>query len=336
MSGATVIVTGGAGYVGSHTCKALARADLRPVTIDNMVRGHEWAVKWGPLVRADLADSTALDAVFAAHRPVAVLHFAAFAYVGESVVAPEKYYRNNVGGTLNLLDVMRRHGCRDIVFSSSCATYGVPAAIPIAEAHPQQPINPYGWSKLMVERMLCDYERAHGLRYCALRYFNAAGADPDGETGEDHTPETHLVPLAIEAALGRRPHVELFGTDYPTPDGTAIRDYIHVADLAEAHVRALAHLRAGRGSACLNLGTGSGRSVREVIEAVQAVTRSVVPTRNAPRRAGDPPALVADPTQASNLLGWQARISDLATIVATAARWHASRMRNPIKAECTT
>jgi UDP-glucose-4-epimerase GalE len=290
-----------------------------------LVRGHEWAVKWGPLVKADLADSTALDAAFASYRPLAVLHFAAFAYVGESVSAPEKYYRNNVAGTLNLLEVMLRHHCRNIVFSSTCATYGVPTLTPIPEDHLQQPINPYGWSKLMVERILSDYQRAHGVRYLALRYFNAAGADPDGEIGECHTPETHLLPLVIEAALGRRPHVEVFGTDYPTPDGTAVRDYIHVADLAEAHVRALAHLLADQASTCLNVGTGSGQSVREVVQAVQAVTRSVVPTRNAARRPGDPPILIADPARACAMLGWQPRISDLHTIVATAARWHASR-----------
>jgi UDP-glucose-4-epimerase GalE len=329
MTGGTVIVTGGAGYVGSHACKALANAGFLPVTIDNMVRGHKWAVKWGPLVEADLADSTALDATFVSHRPLAVLHFAAFAYVGESVSAPEKYYRNNVAGTVNLLDAMLRHRCRDIVFSSTCSTYGVPTVIPIPEDHLQQPINPYGWSKLMVERILRDYEHAHGVRYFALRYFNAAGADPDGEIGESHSPETHLLPLVIEAALGRRPQVELFGTDYPTQDGTAIRDYIHVADLAEVHVRALAHLLAGRASGFLNVGTGRGQSVREVIRAVQTVTGSVVPTRDAPRRPGDPPILVADPTRAGAMLGWQPRISDLETIVSTAVRWHASAREQP-------
>jgi len=290
-----------------------------------MVLGHEWAVKWGPLVKADVADTQALEAVFASYRPLAVLHFAAFAYVGESVTAPEKYYRNNVAATLSLLEVMLRHGCLDIVFSSTCATYGVPTVIPISEDHLQQPINPYGWSKLMVERILRDYERAHGMRYFALRYFNAAGADPDGEIGECHSPETHLLPLVIETALGRRSHVELFGTDYPTRDGTAIRDYIHVADLAEVHVLALAHLLSGRASTCLNVGTGSGQSVREILKAVQTVTQSVVPTKNAPRRPGDPPILIADPARACAMLGWQPRISDLETIVATAARWHASR-----------
>jgi UDP-arabinose 4-epimerase len=324
MSGGAVIVTGGAGYIGSHTCKALAKAGFLPVTLDNMVYGHEWAVKWGPLVRADLADAAALDAMFARYRPLAVLHFAAFAYVGESVTAPEKYYRNNVGGSLNLLDAMLRHKCRNIVFSSTCATYGVPATIPISEDQEQRPINPYGASKLMVERILADYERAHGIRYCALRYFNAAGADPDAEIGEDHAPETHLIPLVIEAALGYRTHVEVFGTDYPTSDGTAIRDYIHVSDLADAHERALAYLLADRGSICVNVGTGRGHSVREVVDAVRKVTGKEVPVKNSPRRAGDPPSLVADPGRATAVLGWQPRIVELERIVATAARWHSS------------
>jgi len=324
MRGGTVIVTGGAGYIGSHTCKSLAQAGFLPVTLDNMVYGHEWAVKWGPLVKADLADSTAVERVFAAYKPLAVLHFAAFAYVGESVTAPGKYYRNNVAGTLNLLDAMLQHGCSNIVFSSTCATYGVPAAVPISEDQSQRPINPYGWSKYMVERILSDYERAHGLRYCALRYFNAAGADPDGEIGEAHSPETHLIPLLIEAALGRRPRVEIFGTDYPTADGTAVRDYIHVTDLAAAHERALAHLLAGKGSALLNVGTGQGHSVREVVKAVQAVTGREVPVTHSPRRPGDPPELVADPRRAMEVLGWQPQRVDLESIVATAVRWHQS------------
>jgi UDP-arabinose 4-epimerase len=262
--------------------------------------------------------------MFAAYNPVAVLHFAAFAYVGESVIAPQKYYRNNVGGTLNLLEVMLRHDCRRIVFSSTCATYGVPTTMPISEDEAQRPINPYGCSKLMVERILSDYERAYGLRYCALRYFNAAGADPDGMIGEDHSPETHLIPLVIDAALGRRPHVEVFGTDYPTDDGTAVRDYIHVADLAQVHERALAHLLRGAGSACLNVGTGQGHSVREVIRTVQSVTGRQVPVINSPRRPGDPPTLVADPRRAAAILGWQPKTPDLQTIVSTAVRWHQS------------
>jgi len=327
MSAPAVLVTGGAGYIGSHTCKALAHAGFLPVTLDNLVHGHEWAVKWGPLIKADLADINAVDAVFAAYHPEAVLHFAAFAYVGESVVAPEKYYRNNIGGTLNLLDVMLGHGCRHIVFSSTCATYGIPTTVPISEDQIQRPINPYGWSKLMVEQILSDYERAHPIRYCALRYFNAAGADPEGAIGEDHSPETHLIPLLIEAALGRRPAVEIFGTDYPTPDGTAVRDYIHVGDLAQAHERALAHLLNGGESACLNIGTGRGHSIREVIRAVQSVTGRQVPITDSPRRPGDPPTLVADPRRATEILGWFPRAADLQTIIATAVKWHQAHHR---------
>jgi UDP-arabinose 4-epimerase len=336
MSAGTVIVTGGAGYIGSHTCKALAKAGFLPVTLDNMVYGHETAVRWGPLEKVDLADATALDAIFGAYRPIAVLHFAAFAYVAESVAAPEKYYRNNVGGTLNLLGVMLRHRCRNIVFSSTCATYGIPTAIPITEDEVQQPINPYGWSKLMVERILHDYERAYEMRCCALRYFNAAGADPEGELGEEHSPETHLIPLVVEAALGQRAWIEVFGTDYPTSDGTAVRDYIHVADLAEAHERALAYLLAGGTTAFLNVGTGRGHSVREVIGAVRRVTGKEVPVKNSPRRPGDPPILIADPRRAGAILQWQPRILDLELMVATAVRWRVSRSEAPAAARDPT
>jgi UDP-arabinose 4-epimerase len=325
MSVRTVLVTGGAGYIGSHTCKALAKAGYLPVTFDNLTCGHDWAVQWGPLLKADLADAAALDGAFEAYKPIAVLHFAAFAYVGESVIAPAKYYRNNVVGTLNLLDAMLRHRCRDIVFSSTCATYGIPRSVPISEEEDQRPINPYGRSKLMIEQILRDFDRAHGLRFCALRYFNAAGADPEGQIGEDHSPETHLIPLVVETALGRRPCVDVFGTDYPTPDGTAIRDYIHVSDLADAHERAMTHLLSNGESLLLNVGTGRGHSVREVIDAVQAVTGGTVPVRHSPRRPGDPPMLVAHPGRASTALGWQPRIAGLDAIVSTAVRWHASR-----------
>jgi UDP-arabinose 4-epimerase len=319
-----VLVTGGAGYVGSHTCKALATAGYLPLAVDNLVYGHEWAVKWGPLVRTDLADATALSAVFSTYRPIAVLHFAAYAYVGESVLAPDKYYRNNVGGTLNLLEAMLRYECQNLVFSSTCATYGNPVKIPISEEQEQRPINPYGWSKLMVEQMLRDHARAFGLRFFALRYFNAAGADPQGEIGEDHSPETHLIPLAIEAALGRREWLEIYGTDYPTHDGSAVRDYIHVTDLADAHERALARMLDGAPSAFLNVGTGRGHSVREVLEAVGRVAGKSVPVRSAARRPGDPPILVADARRALDVLDWRPRF-DLDSIVSTAFRWHESR-----------
>jgi UDP-arabinose 4-epimerase len=317
-----VLVTGGAGYIGSHTCKALARAGFLPVTLDNLVYGHEWAVRWGPLIRGDIHDGEMLSHTFERYKPVAVLHFAAFAYVGESVVNPGKYYYNNVSGTISLLNAMCAHGCKALVFSSSCATYGVPEKVPIGEDHPQEPINPYGRSKLMIEHIMEDYSRAYGLSYVSLRYFNAAGADPDGEVGEDHDPETHLIPLVITAALGRREFVEVYGTDYETADGTAVRDYIHVTDLAQAHVLALRYLVDGNKSACFNLGTGEGYSVREVISTVKEVGERPVPFRESARRQGDPPILIAEASLARTELGWQPRISDLKSIVETAWRWH--------------
>jgi UDP-arabinose 4-epimerase len=316
----SVLIVGGAGYIGSQTAKAVAAAGLDPVVFDNLVYGHEWAVKWGPLVRGDLADRPLLTDVMKQHRVDAVIHFAAYAYVGESVTNPRKYFGNNVTGSLNLLDAMLDAGVRDVVFSSTCATYGEPQRVPISEDHPQNPVNPYGETKLAVEKMLHWYAQAYGIRYAALRYFNAAGADPDGEVGETHAPETHLIPLAIEAALGTG-ELAIFGTDYPTPDGTAIRDYIHVADLADAHLRALAKLRDGTPSLRLNLGTGQGQSVRAVIAAVSRVTGKSVRTREVGRRAGDPPALVADARQAGAALGWKPRYPELDTIVEHAVRW---------------
>jgi UDP-glucose-4-epimerase GalE len=321
----SVLVTGGAGYIGSHTCKALAGAGFRPITLDNLVYGHRRAVKWGPFVEGDLADGALLESVMREHSVTAVVHFAAYAYVGESMQQPGKYFANNVANTLGLLDVMRAIGVRHIVFSSTCATYGIPEQTPIDEQHPQHPVNPYGESKLFVERALKWYGVAHGLKWSALRYFNAAGADAEGELGEDHTPETHLIPLIIQAALGLRPHVKVFGTDYPTQDGTAVRDYIHVTDLAEAHVRALEHLFNGGESLALNLGTGLGHSVREVISSVERASGKKVPTRDAPRRAGDPPELVANAAQAQRRLGWRPRHSSLENITTTAWSWHLSQ-----------
>jgi len=318
-----VLVTGAAGYVGSHACKALALAGLQPIGLDNLERAGIRELPWGPLEVADTRDRSALDDVLRRHRPQAALHFAAYAYVGESVARPGLYYRNNVLGTLTLLEALLDAGIGELVFSSTCATYGIPRCVPIDEDHPQQPVNPYGASKLMVERILADFEVAHGLRHVALRYFNAAGADPDCQLGECHDPETHAIPLAIEAALGQRTAFDIYGTDYPTPDGTAIRDYVHVSDLADAHVRALEHLVAGGTSLAINLGTGIGHSVREVISAVEQVTTRSVPVRAAPRRAGDPPVLVANPARARAVLGWSARYSDLTEIVRTAERWHA-------------
>jgi UDP-arabinose 4-epimerase len=322
-----VLVTGGAGYIGAHACKALARAGHLPVAFDNLSRGHRAAVRWGPFVEGELADRERLLAAIAQHRITAVMHFAAYAYVGESVTDPALYYRNNLGGSLSLLEAMRAGGVDRIVFSSTCATYGIPASVPIKETAPQSPVNPYGESKLAIERALHWYGQAYGLRSVSLRYFNAAGADPDGEIGEAHEPETHLLPLILLAGLGKRPPIEIYGTDYPTPDGTAIRDYIHVTDLGAAHLRALEHLLAGHDSTVLNLGTGRGHSVREVIAAAEAVAGMTIPRREAARRPGDPPALVADPTRAADLLGWHAEMSDLETIIRTAFVWHQNQTK---------
>ena len=318
----SILIVGGAGYIGSQTAKLCAQAGLAPVVLDNLVFGHRWAVKWGPLVEGDLADPAVPARVIQEYKVTAVIHFAAYAYVGESMTDPGKYFRNNVASTLNLLDAMVKHGVRDIVFSSTCATYGEPQRVPIDEDHPQSPVNPYGESKLAVEKILHWYQVAHQIRYAALRYFNAAGADPDGEIGEEHDPETHLIPLAIKAALGKRGALDIYGTDYPTPDGTAIRDYIHVADLGDVHLAALRRLESGTPSLRLNLGTGRGHSVREVIRSVEKVSGRQVPTREVGRRAGDPPALVADARKAAEVLDWRPRYAELDTIVSHAFRWH--------------
>jgi UDP-glucose-4-epimerase GalE len=322
-----ILVTGGAGYVGSHACKVLARAGYRPVVFDNLLRGRREAVRWGPLVEGDLADMARLSAALAEHRVSAVMHFAAYAYVGESVADPALYYRNNLGGTLSLLEAMHNAGVGEIVFSSTCATYGTPDAVPIREDAPQRPVNPYGETKLAIERALHWYGQAYGVRSVVLRYFNAAGADLDSEIGECHDPETHLVPLVLQAALGQRPQIDIYGTDYPTPDGTAIRDYVHVQDLALAHLRALERLREGGGNIAVNLGTGHGRSVREVIASAEAATGRKVPAQAAPRRPGDPPALVADPSFAAEILGWRPQHSDLDTIIRTALAWQTRQSR---------
>ncbi|MBI3506464.1 MAG: UDP-glucose 4-epimerase GalE [Proteobacteria bacterium] len=315
-----VLVTGGAGYIGSHACKALAKAGYLPVAYDNLCLGHAHAVKWGPLEVGDIADRVRLDDVLGRHRPVAAMHFAAFAAVGESVADPALYYGNNVAGTVVLLDALRGAGVGRFVFSSTCAVYGTPERMPIAEETPRGPVNPYGRSKLMVEQILEDYGRAYGLAWTALRYFNAAGADPDGEIGEEHEPETHLIPRALMAVQGRLPHLDVFGTDYPTPDGTCIRDYIHVADLADAHVAAIGRLGNGGASIALNLGTGRGYSVRQIVDAVAAATGREVPLKLAARRPGDPPELVADPGLARREIGFAPTRSDIDTIVGTAWR----------------
>jgi UDP-arabinose 4-epimerase len=317
-----VLVTGGAGYIGSHACKALSKAGYLPIAYDNLVYGHEWAVKWGPLEEGDILDRARLDAVLAKYRPQAAMHFAAFTYVGESVSDPAKYYRNNVDGSLTLLEALRDQGIKNFVFSSTCATYGVPDKVPIPETQAQRPINPYGTTKLMVELMLRDFEAAHGIKWSALRYFNAAGADPDNEIGEAHDPETHLIPLVLDAASGRRENITVFGTDYDTRDGTCIRDYVHVTDLADAHVLALQALERGAPSAAYNLGNGTGFSVSEVIEAARRVTGIDVPVVLSGRRPGDPDALVGDASRARADLGWEPRLFEIDQIVGTAWAWH--------------
>jgi UDP-arabinose 4-epimerase len=318
----TVLVTGGAGYIGSHACKALAASGYVPITYDNLVYGHEPAVKWGPLERGDILDANRLVEVCNKYRPQAVMHFAAYAYLGESVSDPAKYYRNNVLGTLTLLAAMRECDIQNIVFSSSCATYGIPLKSPISEDTLQNPINPYGATKLMMERVLADYHAAYGLKSVALRYFNAAGADPDCEIGEDHDPETHLIPLVLDAAIGARPNITILGDDYDTPDGTCIRDFVHVSDIAKAHVLALEKLPQGNLRQAYNLGTGNGTSVRDVIETARAVTDRKINVATGSRRAGDPSILVADPRRANKDLDWQPAYPSIRQMVEHAWKWH--------------
>lgn len=315
-------MTGGAGYIGSHTCKLLAHAGHEPIAFDNLSEGHRWAVRWGPLVEGDLHDVKHLTRTLREYQVDAVIHFAASAYVGESVEQPRKYFRNNVVNSIHVLEAMEDAGVETIVFSSSCATYGPPVAMPMTEEHPRQPVNPYGESKLFVERALHWAGEADGLKWITLRYFNAAGADPDGELGECHDPETHLIPIAIGAALGEHRALEVYGTDYPTPDGTCIRDYTHVMDLAQAHVLALDHLARGGESTVLNLGTGTGHSVHEVRESVERVSGHRVPFVTVPRRPGDPDILVADASRAADVLGWVPEHRELDAIVQTAWKWH--------------
>jgi UDP-glucose 4-epimerase len=317
----TVLVAGGAGYVGAHTCLRLAEAGFRPVTYDNLSNGHAAFAQWGPLEVGDIRDPARLDEVFAKHRPTAVLHFAALIEVGESVKNPGGFYDNNVAGALCLIQAARRAGVDAFVFSSTCATYGAPVRRPMDEGHPQAPLNPYGRSKLMVEEILRDLDRYAGFRSTALRYFNAAGADPEGRIGERHEPETHAIPLAIRAAMDSAHSFKIFGQDYPTPDGTAIRDYVHVLDLADAHVLALQRLLAGGGSEVFNLGTGQGTSVKELLEAVRWASGSNFEAEIAPRREGDAPILVADNRKARQVLEWSPR-HDLKSIVKSAWNWH--------------
>lgn len=317
-----ILVVGGAGYIGSHICKYLSEKGYEPVVLDNLEQGHRAAVRWGPLYKGCLSDADLLDQIFACHDISAVMHFAAYCYVGESVEKPAMYYQNNVANTLALLKSLVKHNISRFIFSSSCATYGEPVEIPMTEAHPQRPVNPYGRSKLMVEWMLQDFQEAHGLNFTALRYFNAAGADPDGELGEDHRPETHLIPIALQTALGQRKHLAVFGDSYPTKDGTCVRDYIHINDLAQAHVLALERLLNGDPGGCYNLGNGQGYSIWEVIETVRRVTGQPITVKPSSRRPGDPAVLIGSSHLATVELGWQPRFGDLETIIETAWRWH--------------
>ena len=324
-----ILVVGGAGYIGSHVVLALKRAGYDVVILDNLIYGHKDLVEQVlqvELVIGDIADRTLLDRLFKTHNIAAVMHFAAYAYVGESVEEPAKYYRNNFMGSLILLEAMLAASVTKLVFSSTCATYGIPTTVPVTEEHPQNPINPYGASKLMVERILSDFAQAYDFRSVCFRYFNAAGADPTGLLGEDHTPETHLIPLVLLAALGKRESVSIFGTDYPTPDGSCIRDYIHVTDLAQAHLLGLEYLLKGGNSDVFNLGNGNGFSVREVIETAHKVTGKDIKVIERDRRPGDPPCLVGSGKKATKILGWNPQYSQLDDILSHAWQWHQHRL----------
>lgn len=317
-----ILIVGGAGYIGSHANKLLNQKGYKTLIYDNLIYGHKEAVKWGEFILGDLNDINLLRLVFNKFDIEAVMHFAAFAYVGESVENPEKYYINNVSNTLNLLQVMREFSCKYFIFSSTCAIYGNPEYLPIDEKHPQNPINPYGQSKLMLEKILEDYSKAYDFKYVALRYFNAAGADVDCEIGEDHNPETHLIPLILDVAIGRKEDIKVFGTDYDTHDGSAIRDYIHVTDLAEAHILALEYLKNGGSSDVFNLGNEVGYSVFEVISKAKEITNKDIKVTLEERRAGDPAKLIGDATKAKKVLGWNPKLFDLGNILETAWEWH--------------
>lgn len=316
-----ILVTGGAGYIGAHACKALSQAGYEPVVYDDLSGGYASFVRWGELIRGDILDTERLTALMRRIKPLGVIHFASFIQVGESMRLPGKYYRNNTGGSLSILEAMRAAGVENIVVSSTAAVYGEPKTVPIPEESPLAPVNPYGASKAMMERLLDDYEAAHGLRAAALRYFNAAGADPDGEIGERHRPETHLIPRVFMAAAGEIPALRLFGDDYPTPDGTCVRDYVHVSDLATAHLAALEKLLGGARGLKVNLGTGRGYSVRQIIDESRRVTGLEIPCSIEPRRSGDAPSLVAEAARAKEILGWKADCSSLENIIATAWAW---------------
>ncbi len=323
----TILVVGGAGYIGSHAVLALQQAGYEALVLDNLVYGHRELIDrlGAELIEGDMNDRAMLDQLFASREIAAVMHFAAYAYVGESVTEPIKYYRNNVVATLTLLEAMLAANVKRFVFSSTCATYGTPKTVPIPEDHPQSPINPYGATKLMVERILADFDTAYGLKSVCFRYFNAAGADPEGRLGEDHNPETHLIPLVLQTALGLREAISVFGTDYPTPDGTCIRDYIHVSDLATAHIQGVEYLLKGGESGAFNLGNGSGFSVKQVIETAQNITGRQIQVIERERRAGDPAALIGTSERARSILGWQPQYPELTQIISHAWNWHQQR-----------
>ena len=317
-----ILVVGGAGYIGSYMCKYLAKNGYQPIVVDNLIYGHREAVRWGPFFEGSMADWNLLNRIFSGHEIAAVMHFAAFCYVGESITEPAKYYHNNVAATIGLLEMMVEKNISNFIFSSSCATYGEPVEIPITEQHPQNPINPYGRSKLMVEQVLRDFRNAYDLKYVSLRYFNAAGADPDGELGEDHMPETHLIPLVLQTALGQREVINIFGDDYPTRDGTCIRDYIHIDDLAQAHLLALERLINHGTGGEFNLGNGDGYTVKEVVEIAEKVTEKAIDTKITGRRIGDPAVLIGSSEKVVKELGWRPQFADLKVIIQTAWKWH--------------
>ncbi len=316
------MVTGGAGYIGSHTCKILKSLGYNPIVIDNLSTGNKWAVKWGPLIAGDISDSDLIKSTVKKYNISALIHFAAHAYVGESINNPQKYFQNNVVGSIKLLDAIMDAGVNNVVFSSSCAIYGIPNQLPISEKHPHHPINPYGESKLFIERVLQWYGNLNKFNWVALRYFNAAGADPKSEIGEWHVPETHLIPRLLDVALNRNNVIEIYGDDYDTPDGTCIRDYIHVEDLAQAHIFALEYLLKSGNSCSFNLGTGKGYSVRQVLDIVNKVTGTDIPFKMKPRRIGDPPVLISDPTSIMNTIGWEAKYSSLEVQIDHAWKWY--------------
>jgi UDP-arabinose 4-epimerase len=328
ISTSNILVTGGAGYIGSHVCKELSKNGYCPVTYDNLINGHKTAVKWGPLEKGDILDGDRLRQVLKQYKPSGVVHLAAYAYVGESVVNPGKYYVNNVCGTISLLEAMRSCGVNTIVFSSSCAIYGIPENIPISEKTIPNPVNPYGRSKLIIEKILHDYSDAYGLNFAALRYFNAAGADPEGETGERHNPETHLIPLLFESVIDENKEFKIFGNDYLTADGTCIRDYIHVSDLSSAHVMALKYLfQKDKYHFAINLGTGTGYSIMEMINVVEKITEKKINHSVSPHRVGDPPILVADPSYAMSLLSWKPQYSEIQKVVGHAWNFRLKLMK---------